>query len=113
LAAAEARLRQIRERERFLRDQVAAGIRDAASAVQTAFERATLAGEEISVARELEEAERARFQLGDGSLFLVNLREMTTADTRNRHLAALSDYLRARAQYEFAIGMDPSRRGPA
>ena len=102
--AAEAKLKQIDHRERFTRDQIVAEVRDAASAVRAAHERVELVREELRLARELEEAERARFQLGDGTLFLVNLREQATADAANREVFALNDYFRAQAQYEFAIG---------
>jgi outer membrane protein TolC len=103
MLAAEAKINQLTQRERFLRDQITAEVRDAVSAVQAAFDRARLLEQEIKVARELEEAERARFQLGEGTLFLVNLREQVTADTANRHINAMQDYFRALAQYEYSI----------
>jgi outer membrane protein TolC len=59
--------------------------------------------QELDVARQLEEAERARFQLGDGTLFQVNLREQATFDTAIRELAATNEYFRAWALYEYAI----------
>jgi len=109
ILAAEAKLNQLTQRERFLRDQIVAEVRDAVSAVQAAFDRARLLEQEITIARELEVAERERFQLGDGTLFLVNLREQVTADTVNRHIGALNDYFRARAQYEFSIAASLGR----
>jgi outer membrane protein, heavy metal efflux system len=107
LKSAEAKLAQISQRQRFARDQISAEIRDAASAVQAARERVLLLQQEIKVARELEEAERTRFQLGDGTLFLVNLREQATADASNREIVARNDYFRARAQYDFAAAATP------
>jgi outer membrane protein TolC len=103
LRSAEARLRQIGHRERFTEDQIVAEVRDAASAVRAAHDRVQLLRQEVRLARELEEAERSRFQLGDGSLFLVNLREQATADAANREIAAVNDYFRAQAQYDFAV----------
>lgn len=101
--AAGARIRQFDERERFARDQVAAEVQDAYSAVRAAYGRAQVQRQELEVARELEEAERARFQLGDGTLFLVNLREQATFDTAIRELSATNEYFRAWALYEYAI----------
>ncbi|MFN7925642.1 MAG: TolC family protein [Bryobacteraceae bacterium] len=106
LRDAEVKLRQVAQRGRFARDQVAAEVRDAASAVRAAHERAALIEKELTVARELEEAERARFQLGDGTLFLVNLREQISADTANRHIGAVNDYFRTWAQYEYAVAAE-------
>ncbi len=101
--AAVARIRQFDERERFAKDQITAEVQDAYSAVRAAYSRAQVLREELEVARQLEEAERARFQLGDGTLFLVNLREQATFDTAIRELAATNDYFRAWALYEYAI----------
>jgi cobalt-zinc-cadmium efflux system outer membrane protein len=102
-ASAAAKLRQLDQRERFTEDQIVAEVRDAVSAVRTAFERAQLTREEYRVARDLEEAERARFRLGDGTMFLVNLREQATFDAALRELSATQDYFRSRAQYELSI----------
>lgn len=112
LLGANARLLQLAHRERFLRDQIVAEVRDAVSAVRAAHDRARLIGEEMKVAADLEEAERARFQLGDGTLFLVNLREQVTADTAGRHINALNDYFCSLAQYEFSVAASsvPGRR---
>ncbi|MCC6540354.1 MAG: TolC family protein [Bryobacterales bacterium] len=103
LQAAEAKLKQVDQRERFTRDQIEAEVRDAASAVRNAHDRVQLLRDEVRLARDLDEADRARFQLGDGTLFLVNLREQATADAAQREISATSDYFRATAQYEFAV----------
>ncbi|MEP7365837.1 MAG: TolC family protein [Acidobacteriota bacterium] len=100
-----AKINQIRHKERMTRDKIEAEVRDAASAVRAAHERAALLREEVMVARELEDAERARFDLGEGTLFLVNLREQATADAALRELAAVNDWLRAKAVYEQATAV--------
>jgi outer membrane protein TolC len=101
--SAIARIEQFDQRERFARDQVTAEVRDAYSALKAAYGRAQVLKQEVAVARELEEAERVRFQLGDGTLFLVNLREQSTFDTVTREVSAVNEYFRALALYEFAI----------
>ena len=102
--AVEAKARQIKIRLGFLRDQVTAEVRDAASAVAAARQRLQLLRDEVRVSRELEEAERTRFQLGEGTLFMLNLREQATLDAAVREALAQADYQRARATYEYATG---------
>ncbi len=103
-SVAAAKWEQLDLRERFTRDQIVAEVRDAHSALRTAFQKAKVLKEELAVARELESAERVRFELGEGTLFLVNLREQSTFETALREVAATNEYFRALAQYEFALG---------
>jgi outer membrane protein TolC len=103
LQAAEARLTQVDLREKFAREQVTAEVQDAVSAVQAAYRRSMLIAEEVKVARRLQELERDRFDLGDSTLFLVNLREQATFEAAVREVAAQSDYFRSMALYELAI----------
>ena len=107
--AAAARIEQFGQRERFARDQITAEVQDAYSALRTAYDRARVLREEVEVARQLEVAERVRFELGEGNLFLVNLREQATYETELREVAALTEYFRALALYEFAIAEALSR----
>jgi outer membrane protein TolC len=100
--AAEARIEQIRHRERFATDQIRAEVQDAASLARTAFQRLRFASNEVSVSRDLEEAERTRYRLGDGTLFQLNLRELATVESALREIAAQADYQRALAAYRFA-----------
>ena len=100
--AAEVRIEQIRQRERFTADQIRAEIQDAASYAQTAFQRLRVAADEVVISRQLEDAERARFRLGDGTLFQLNLRELATVESALREIAAQADYQRALAAYRFA-----------
>lgn len=103
LRNANARISQLDLRTRFTRDQVTAEVQDAISAVQAAFRRAKLLTEEVTVARQLEDMERSRFELGDSNQFFVNLREQATFDASVREVSAYSDYFRAYALYELAI----------
>lgn len=103
LQSATARLTQIDQRERFTRDQITAEVRDASIAVEAAFQRALVLRDEVRVTRDLEDAERTRFDLGDSTLFILNLREQATADAAVREVNALADYQRAVALYEFAV----------
>ena len=83
-------------------DQVSAEVKDAASALRTAHNRAQLATQEVQVALELADAERVRFDLGDSTLFTVNLRELAAVEAELREISAINDFLRALTVYERA-----------
>jgi outer membrane protein TolC len=86
---------------------VQAEVQDAASAVRTSFERTQVVADELAVSRQLEDAERARFELGEGTLFQLNLREMATLESAQREIAAKADYQGALAAYKAAVGIVP------
>lgn len=111
--AALARITQFDQRERFAKDQVVAEVRDAYSALLAAYRRAQVLREEVEITQQLETAERVRFELGEGTLFLVNLREQATFDTAIREVSALSDYFRSLTLYEFSIGEALTRKASA
>lgn len=102
-AAAEARINQVDQRARFQRDQIAAEVKDAVSAVRAAYQKVGVLAEEVRVTREVEVAERDRYELGETNLFTLNLREIATVDAELREVASFADYYRARALYELAI----------
>lgn len=95
-----AKLQQIESELRFSRDRVVADVQDAVSAVRAAYESLAVVRNEVLTAKQLEEAERARFDLGDSTQFLVNLRELATADAQFREIKAQSDYFKAFAEYD-------------
>lgn len=97
-----AKLRQIEADLQFARERVAAEVRAAAVGVRTAHEQVALVRQEVEVARQLQLAETERFQLGDSTLFLVNLRELSAAGARLREIKALAGYHKALADYRAA-----------
>lgn len=108
-AKARAYVARTEQELRWAEDQVRAEVQDALSAVRAA--RATLdavAGE-LVVARELEALERDRFELGDSTQFLVNLRELAAADAAVRELRARADLQKALAGLDTATGRLLSR----
>ena len=102
--AAKAELARIDAELRFIRDRIAAEVRDAHSAVAAAYQQARLAGEQVDLVRELAHAELRRFELGAGDLLLVNLRELAVADAARAQVEALARYFEARAKLEIALG---------
>ncbi len=102
LQASEAKAAQIRAKEQFQRDKIGADVRNALLAVQMAYDRLQLLRQEVDVATRLQGLEKDRFDLGDSTLFLVNLREETTFDAELRAVSATEEYFRAFASYQAA-----------
>lgn len=104
IATQRAAMRRVDQQAITQADRVAAEVRDAESALTRAYERFVLLDQEVSLAVQLEEAERRRFELGESTLLLVNLREQSTLESRLRLVDAKLDYQRALVQLRFAMG---------
>ncbi|MGE0362947.1 MAG: TolC family protein [Vicinamibacterales bacterium] len=89
---------------RWAEDTIRAEVQDALSAVAAARAALDLARDEVAVAGELEGLERDRFALGDSTQFVVNLRELATAEAAVREARALADYQKALVTVEAATG---------
>lgn len=100
LQAAEAKAAQVRTKERYQQDKIAADVRDALLAVQMAYDRLQLLRQEVDVTRELQDLERDRFTLGDSNLFLVNLREQASFDAELRAVSAMEEFFLAFATFQ-------------
>ena len=83
---------------------VEADVVSAAVALRRAAERDGLAAEQARLARALRRAEVRRFELGEGTLFLVNQRETALAEAQLREAEARADLLQAEATFEWATG---------
>ncbi len=88
----------------WVEDQVRADVQDALSAVRATQAVLDAVAAEVLVARELEGLERDRFTLGDSTQFVVNLRELATADAAVREVRARADYQKALVRLERASG---------
>lgn len=104
VAAAEASMVRVTEQTRYQKDRIVADVRDATSAVEMARERLAAVRREVTVSRSLVDAERQRFDLGEGTLLLVNLREAALAEAQGREIDVLSDYHKALASQKAATG---------
>jgi outer membrane protein TolC len=100
--AASAQLTKLEAQERFTRDRILADVRDAASALVAAEQRASVARGETEVARRLAEQELKRFEIGEGTLLLVNLREQAALEAALRYVDAVADWQKALAAYRAA-----------
>lgn len=108
--AAEANLAKVDAQARLARDRILVDVRNAGVAVETSRERAFVAKRELEVAEELAAAELERFQRGEGTLLIVNLREQASAEARVRHVDALADYHKAVAAYQAATAASVAPR---
>lgn len=103
IRAARSRIEQYAKREQFAKDTIREEVQDAISAVTTASQRLRLAQDELKVTKQLEQAERTKFDLGEGTLFLLNLREQATLEAAVKNVTALADHQRAVAAYRYAM----------
>lgn len=71
-------------------------VEDAISAVDLAFERCQAAARELELARQVEQGERYKFEMGDSTVFLINQRERATAEAEMRLLEVQGELLKAR-----------------
>lgn len=83
---------------------VQADVDNALNALQRANDRVQAAVREVEFATQMERGERRRFEAGETSLLIVNLRERAAVEARVRLVNARADYLRAYTQYYWATG---------
>jgi len=105
-AVASAGMARVELQREFALDRVRAEVRDAVSALDAARRRIALVRREVEVAGLLEAGERQRFEEGDSTLFVVNLREQATAEARLREVDAVLDWHRASAAFRAATAAD-------
>ncbi len=91
-AKARAELDRLKADLQFQKDLLYTEVADARIALETSLQRIDLAEQELDFAMQVEEAERTKLKLGDSSLFILNLREQSTADAGIRLIEALADF---------------------
>jgi outer membrane protein TolC len=79
-------------------------IRDALSYIQTTKDRVEQSRLAVEKLKELLEGERTKYQYGNSTLLLLNIRESAYADSKNKLYEALGEHQKALAQYRYAIG---------
>lgn len=88
----------------YARDELAAEVRTAHTTVVAAHRQAVLADELALLARQLEDATRQRFSLGDADLFAVYLREQSAMKAAQSRVYAWVAYHSAQADLLAATG---------
>lgn len=91
--------------KQWMMDQVGVEVSDVHSLLRQAAERVRLAEQEYALAKEVEEGERTRFNLGNSTLLLLNLREQATFDAALKRVDALVEYHRAEVVYRAVLGV--------
>ena len=102
--AIEGKLTQVRAKSQFTQEKIIAEVQSASAALNAAFQQLELARRSLELARQMETAERRKFDLGDSNLLLVNLREQATADAASTRVEAHLNYFDAAADYRAALG---------
>jgi len=108
LSASEAKLRASEAKLRFARDKARTEVRDVASQIRAAGERAALAARTLDVAQRVAGGERERFELGASSVLFVNLREQAAADAHLALIDAQNELLLARVRTSLVEGKLPN-----
>lgn len=104
--SAQAKLAQLTAKQRYTSDKVQAEVRDSLVALDVAFQQIGQAAQGVHLAREVEQLERRKFELGASNLIFLNLREQASADAATREIEAVAAYFAARAEYRAAVAAD-------
>ncbi|MDO9101469.1 MAG: TolC family protein [Candidatus Nitrotoga sp.] len=102
---AGANLQRLKSERILLEDRIAAELKDILSALSAARQRQTLTLLQQTAAQKLEEGERTRFELGDSTLLIVNLREIAHGDAALLAAEAASNLFKGYADYQAALGL--------
>lgn len=101
----EAQKTQLEWELRFSREAIEVEIQNLSAVLQAARQRVLLARQQVTVAQQLEEAERERFVLGATTLLVLNLREQARAEAMNEEIEALETWYKSWAEYLAALGL--------
>jgi cobalt-zinc-cadmium efflux system outer membrane protein len=107
LAIARADRQRLEAEQRFAFERLELDVRVAVAELTAARGRAVLAGEQERLARQLAEAEQQRFDRGDTTILVVNLREEAAAEAAAARVDALGEYWKARVRFQVALGQAP------
>ena len=83
-------------------------VQDAMSALVTAHDRVLKAREALTLNERMEAAERRKFELGDSTILIVNLRELSSIEAELTLIDALTDFFKAQADYRAATADNPA-----
>lgn len=103
IGGAETKIEILKQKLSYQKDKISIEAGDAVIALENALKRLGIIKEEVVVAEDLARAEKARFDLGDSTLLIVNLREQAAAEVALRLVGAEVDYWIARADYDAVV----------
>lgn len=111
IGGTEQKIEILKQKYDYQKDKIVVEANDALIALENSLQRLEIVKQELIVAENLAKAEKARFDLGDSTLLIVNLREQAAAEVALRMVSAELDYWVATADYE-AVLMKYLRRAP-
>lgn len=103
IGGTEQKIEILRQKYGYQKDKIVVEANDALIALENALRRLEIIRQELIVAESLAKAEKARFDLGDSTLLIVNLREQAAAEVALRMVTAELDYWVATADYEAVL----------
>lgn len=101
--AASANLKRLKWELKATTDRITAEVKDVLSAIQAAKQRITLSKQHVDAAKQLEEGEKVRFDLGETTLLFVNLREIASGDANMQLSESISSLFKSYADYEATL----------
>ena len=103
---ASANLQRLKWERTGAENRVEAEVKDVFSAMNAARQRVHLSRQQQQAAKQLEDGERMRFELGETTLLFVNLREIATGDASLQVADAAVSLYKAHADFQ-AVVADP------
>lgn len=104
IQAAKSSLERIDQDKAMFIDRLNVNIKNALNQIHTINQIIDLTKRELAIAKKLEHAEQNKYEHGDSNLFLINLREQSTVETKIKLITALSDSKKARQDLLYALG---------
>lgn len=102
-ALAEIKQQSLNYKRNSIQREISASVDDAASELIATYQQAIAARDELSAARQMENAERELFERGEATLFTVNFRERFTVESASREIDARMNFRKAIAYYLWSI----------
>ncbi|MBP5674381.1 MAG: TolC family protein [Victivallales bacterium] len=103
-ARQEARIQQLKENLRSVSVDINAQLQNAVNNFRTAQTRIEIVNKGIEASQKTLEAEQERFRLGEGTSSNVTDAQKELTSLQQRRTSAAADLLRAKTNYQFAIG---------
>lgn len=104
LQSASGKMTQLSLKQEYTVDKITTELQDALSAINAAYERIERARRNVTLARQLVDAEYRSFALGNSDVLRIALQEGAELDAQLLEIEALRDYFQARADYRAALG---------
>ena len=102
----QAKMAQLNQKMQLVQDTIAADVQRAYAAVIAEYDQVALNREAVGIAESLASIERRKFEVGEGDLLSVILREQYAAETAIYEIDALLRYFQAQADYRASLGTD-------